>query len=186
MKLKLSIGTPPGPQARALAKRAEALGYDGIWLFDSAAIYEDIWAHLALIADATDRIALGTAVIVPNLRHVMTTASAIATIDRLAPGRLSCAIGTGYTARLILGKKALSWRATRTYVEQLKGLLRGDVVTIDGERCQMIHRPELPNIKIKVPMTSVTRLLSGFRIAGAVQKTASFSSLSGVSSKCCL
>ncbi len=29
-------------------------------------------------------------------------ASAIATVDRLAPGRLSCAIGTGYTARIVL------------------------------------------------------------------------------------
>jgi 5,10-methylenetetrahydromethanopterin reductase len=156
--MKISLGTPPGPRARDLARRAEQLGYDGIWLFDSAAIYEDVWAHLALIADATERIGLGTAVIVPNLRHVMTTASAIATIDRLAPGRLSCAIGTGYTARLILGKRALSWQTTRTWVEQLKGLLRGEVVTIDGERCQMIHRPELAEPRpIRVPI-----LLSAF------------------------
>jgi len=151
--MKISIGVPPGPQAKALAIRAEALGYDGVWLYDSAAIYEDIWAHLALIADATDRIGLGTAVIVPNLRHVMTTASAIATIDRLAPGRLACAIGTGYTARLILGKGPLTWKFTREYVEQLKGLLRGEVVTIDGERCQMIHRPELAEARpIEVPI----------------------------------
>ena len=73
----------------------------------------------------------------------MTTASAIATVDRLAPGRLVCAIGTGYTARKILGKNALTWQFTRDYVLQLKGLLRGDVVTIEGETCQMIHRPEL-------------------------------------------
>jgi 5,10-methylenetetrahydromethanopterin reductase len=156
--MKISIGTPPGPQARDLATRAEELGYDGIWLFDSAAIYEDVWAHLALIADSTQRIALGTAVLVPNLRHVMATASAIATIERLAPGRLSCAIGTGYTARLILGKRALSWKSTREYVEQLKGLLRGDVVEIEGERCQMIHRPELAMPRpIRVPI-----LLSAF------------------------
>ena len=156
--MKLSLGTPPGPRARELARRAEQIGYDGIWLFDSAAIYEDIWAHLALIADATERIGLGTAVLVPNLRHVMTTASAIATIDRLAPGRLSCAIGTGYTARLILGKRALSWKFTRAYVEQLKGLLRGEVVVIDGEPCQMIHRRELAKPRpIEVPI-----LLSAF------------------------
>lgn len=156
--MKLSIGTPPGPHVRDLARRAEALGYDGIWLFDSAALYEDVWVHLALIAEATERIALGTAVLVPNLRHVMTTASAIATIDRLAPGRLSCAIGTGYTARLVLGKRALSWQATREYVLQLRGLLRGEVVTIDGERCQMIHRPELAKARpLEVPL-----LLSAF------------------------
>ena len=156
--MKISIGVPPGPQALDLALRAEALGYDRVWLYDSAALYEDIWVHLGIIAQATERIGLGTAVLVPNLRHVMATASAIATIDRLAPGRLACAIGTGYTARLVLGKRALSWKTTRTYVEQLKGLLRGEVVTIDGKPCQMIHRPELAKPRpIDVPL-----LLSAF------------------------
>jgi 5,10-methylenetetrahydromethanopterin reductase len=141
--MKLSIGIPPGPGARALAVRAEELGFDRVWLYDSAALYEDIWIHLARIADVTDRIGLGTAVLVPNLRHVMTTASAIATVDRLAPGRLVCAMGTGYTARRVLGQKALSWQFVRTYVEQLQALLRGEVVEVDGKPCQMIHRPEL-------------------------------------------
>jgi 5,10-methylenetetrahydromethanopterin reductase len=156
--MKISLGTAPGPQARELALHAEVLGYDGIWLYDSAAIYEDIWAHLALIADATERIGLGTAVLVPNLRHVMATASAIATVERIAPGRLVCAIGTGYTARLILGKRPLTWKLTREYVEQLQGLLRGEVVAIEGQRCQMIHRPELAKPRpIDVPI-----LLSAF------------------------
>jgi len=151
--MQLSIGIPPGPQATKLAVRAEELGYDRIWLFDSAAIYEDIWVHLGLIAQATSRIGLGTAVIVPSLRHVMTTASAIATLERLAPGRLACAFGTGYTARLILGKRALTWRSTRTYIEQLQALLRGEVVEIEGERCQMIHHPEMATARpISVPI----------------------------------
>ncbi|MHA7835839.1 MAG: LLM class flavin-dependent oxidoreductase [bacterium] len=156
--MKVSIGVPPGPQARDLAVRAEALGYDRIWLYDSAAIYEDLWIHLGLIAEATERIGLGTAVLVPNLRHVMTTASAIATIDRLAPGRLACAVGTGYTARLVLGRKALPWKTVRRYVEQLRALLRGEVTEIDGRACQMIHRPELAKARpIEVPI-----LLSAF------------------------
>ncbi len=156
--MKISIGVPPGPQARDLALHAEELGYDRIWLFDSASIYEDIWVHLGLIAEATERIGLGTAVLVPNLRHVMATASAIATIDRLAPGRLACAIGTGYTARLVLGQRALPWKFTREYVEQLQSLLRGEVVRIDGKPCQMIHRPELARARpIEVPI-----LLSAF------------------------
>jgi 5,10-methylenetetrahydromethanopterin reductase len=156
--MKISIGVPPGPEATALAIRAEELGYDRIWMYDSAALYEDIWIHLARAAEATKRIGLGTAVLVPNLRHVMTTASAIATIDRLAPGRLACAMGTGYTARKVLGQNAVSWKFMRTYVEQLRGLLRGDVVEIDGKPCQMIHRPELAKARpIDVPI-----LLSAF------------------------
>ncbi len=141
--MKLSIGLPPGPAAVDVARAAEASGYDRVWLFDSAALYEDIWINLAECARVTSTVGLGTAVLVPNLRHVMTTASAMLTMERLAPGRCAYAFGTGATARWVLGKNALSWKATRTYLEQLRGLLRGEVVTIDGERCQMIHHPDL-------------------------------------------
>jgi 5,10-methylenetetrahydromethanopterin reductase len=137
----LSVGMPPGPRTVEYAQLAQDLGYDRVWLFDSAALYEDVWITLALVAEHTD-IDLGTAVLVPNLRHVMTTASAIATIERLAPGRLVCGFGTGATARWVLNQKALSWASTRRYLEQLRGLLRGEVVEIDGEQCQMIHHPE--------------------------------------------
>ena len=156
--MKISIGLPPGPELRDLAQAAEGMGFHRVWLFDSPPLWEDTWIHLAQIAEATKRIQLGTAVLVPNLRHVMTTASAIATVDRLAPGRLVCALGTGTTARLAMGKKPLTWKATRKYVEQLKGLLRGDAVTIDGEQCQMMHWPELATARpIEVPI-----LLSAF------------------------
>lgn len=140
---KISLGFPPGPLAIEAAELADELGYHRLWLYDSAAIWEDVWVHLGLVAERTERIGLGTAVIVPNLRHVMTTASAIATIARLAPGRLVCAFGTGFTARRVLGKGPLTWAATERYVRQLKALLAGEVVEIDGERCQMIHHAEM-------------------------------------------
>jgi len=149
---RVSVGFPPGPRSIELAKRAEDLGYSRVWLFDSAALYEDIWVWLALIAEHTE-IPLGTAVLVPNLRHVMTTASAIATIEGLAPGRLVCGFGTGATARWVLGKDALSWATTRRYVEQLRALLHGDVVEIDGAKTQMIHHRDLaPARPIDVPL----------------------------------
>ncbi len=156
--MKISIGAPPGPQTVELAIRAEELGYDRLWLYDSPALYEDVWIHLARAAEATRRIGFGTAVLVPNLRHVMVTASAIATLDRIAPRRLVYAIGTGYTARLVLGQRALTWKFVREYVVALRGLLRGEVVEIDGKACQMIHRPELSKPRpIEVPI-----LLSAF------------------------
>lgn len=139
--MQLSVAMPPGPRAVEYAQLAQELGYDRFWLYDSAALYDDIWIWLARVAEHTD-IDIGTAVLVPNLRHVMTTASAIATIEGLAPGRLACGFGTGATARWLLNKKALSWATTRRYLEQLRGLLRGEVVEIDGERCQMVHHPD--------------------------------------------
>jgi 5,10-methylenetetrahydromethanopterin reductase len=165
--MKISIGVPPGPQSVELAQRAEAAGYERVWLYDSAALYEDIWIHLGLIATATERIGVGTAVLVPNLRHVMTTASAIATIERLAPGRLACAFGTGFTARNVLNQGPLTWASVRRYLEQLRGLLAGEVVEIDGERCQMIHHPDLAVSRpIEVPL-----LLSAFGPKGQAVAT---------------
>lgn len=150
--MELSVGLPPGPRTLEYAQLAQDLGYDRVWLYDSAALYEDIWIWIARLAEHTE-IALGTAVLVPHLRHVMTTASAIATVERMAPGRLSCGFGTGATARWVLNKPALSWATTQRYLEQLRGLLRGEVVEIDGERCQMIHHPELAGARpIETPL----------------------------------
>jgi 5,10-methylenetetrahydromethanopterin reductase len=149
---KLSIGLPPGPNNVEVARVAQDLGCHRVWLFDSAALYEDIWIWLDRIARETE-INLGTAVLVPNLRHVMTTASAIATIEHVAPGRLACGFGTGATARWVLGKRALSWATTRRYIENLRSLLDGEVVEVDGEKTQMIHWPGLaPERPIRTPL----------------------------------
>lgn len=151
--MEISIGITPGPEAVRHAQLAEELGFRRAWLYDSAALYEDIWINIANIITATNNLDVGTAVLVPNLRHVMTTASAIATIERMAPGRLMVGFGTGFTARMVLGKKALSWKATRTYIETLHTLLQGGVAEVDGEKVQMIHRPSLAASRpIDVPL----------------------------------
>jgi len=151
--MEISIGITPGPDAVRLARLAEELGFRRAWFYDSAALYEDIWITIANVLNATDDLDVGTAVLVPNLRHVMTTASAIATIERMAPGRLMVGFGTGFTARMVLGKKALSWKATRNYIEALHTLLQGGVAEVDGEKVQMIHRPSLTTSRpINVPL----------------------------------
>ncbi len=115
----ISLGFAPGPLALDAADLAEKVGYELLWLYDSAAIWEDIWLTMGLVAQRTDRIELGTAVLVPNLRHVMTTASAILTMERMWPGRLTIGLGTGFTARRVLGQKAVPWARMSQYVQQL-------------------------------------------------------------------
>ena len=91
--------------------------------------------------------------LVPNLRHVLVTASAIATMEGIAPGRLACAFGTGATARLALGQPPLPWAFVRRYLEQLRTLLRGDVAEVDGGATQMVHLPRFaPERPIEVPL----------------------------------
>jgi 5,10-methylenetetrahydromethanopterin reductase len=149
---KLTVGFPPGPRTVELARLAEDLGYERVWLFDSAGLYEDVFVWLALTARDTS-VPLGTAVLVPNLRHVMTTAAAIATLEGLAPGRIAYGFGTGASARWVMGKDALSWATTRSYFEALRGLLRGEVVEYEGARTQMLHHAELSAPRpIEVPL----------------------------------
>ncbi|GAB2832577.1 LLM class flavin-dependent oxidoreductase [Actinoallomurus bryophytorum] len=121
------------------AKLAERLGYRRVWLFDSPALHGDMWVALARIAAGTDRIGLATGVAVPGLRHPMATASAIGSVHELAPGRLVVAFGTGFTARHTLGMKPISWAALTCHVRQVRALLDGEVVDIDGEPCQMMQ-----------------------------------------------
>jgi alkanesulfonate monooxygenase SsuD/methylene tetrahydromethanopterin reductase-like flavin-dependent oxidoreductase (luciferase family) len=90
---QLSFACPPGGRSVEHSRIAESLGYERVWLFDSPSMYTDIWVSLARIADATERIGLGTGVAVPSTRHPMVTASAIAAVEELAPGRLVVAFG---------------------------------------------------------------------------------------------
>ncbi len=130
--MQISCAFPPGPDVVAHAQLAESLGYERVWLYDSPVLYGDVWVHLARVATATSRIGIGPAVLVPNLRHPVTQAAAIATVAELAPGRLAVAIGTGFTARMAMGQRPLTWAETRTYIAQVKGLLDGESMVVDG------------------------------------------------------
>jgi 5,10-methylenetetrahydromethanopterin reductase len=136
-----------------LAAAAEALGYERVWVYDSPALYGDVWVALARVAEATDHIGVAAGVAVGFLRHVMVTASAIATIEDLAPGRLTVAMGTGFTGARAMGQKPMKWADLAEYLTQLRGLLRGDAVEVDGTRCRMIHSPGYaPTRPIDVPL----------------------------------
>ena len=137
--MQISCAFPPSPGVVEHIRYAESLGYERAWLYDSPTLYNDVWMVLALAAAQTERIGLGPAVLVPNLRHPLTQASAIATLEQLAPGRAAVAIGTGFTGRMAMGKKALGWTGVREYIAQVRALLRGEPVEVDGAMVQMLH-----------------------------------------------
>ena len=70
----------------------------------------DIWITLARIAEKTNRIKFGPAVLIPSYRHPMAQASAIATLEQIAPGRLMVGFGTGFTGPCRDGEAALEPR----------------------------------------------------------------------------
>lgn len=82
----------------AQARRAEQLGLDSVWAGDSPITRPraDPIALLAAVAQATSRVILGTAVLVAPLRHPILLAHQLATLDRLADGRLVAGLGAGF------------------------------------------------------------------------------------------
>lgn len=150
---RLACSFPPSQDLPQRGAQAEALGYERVWVYDSPPLYGDVWVAVARVAEATDHIGVATGVAVGFLRHVMVTASAIATIEDLAPGRLTFAVGTGFTGARAMGRKAMKWADLGEYVAQLRALLHGDAVEVNGARCRMIHSPGYaPPRPIDVPL----------------------------------
>ena len=118
---------------------AESLGYRRAWLYDSPALYPDVWMILTRCAERTSRIGLGPGVLVPSLRHPMVNAAAIAELVDEAPDRVAVAIGSGFTGRFSLGKRPMPWRQVAEYVRCLKTLLAGETAEWDGARIRMMH-----------------------------------------------
>jgi 5,10-methylenetetrahydromethanopterin reductase len=118
---------------------AESLGYRRAWLYDSPALYPDVWMILTRCAERTSRIGLGPGVLVPSLRHPMVNAAAIAELVDQAPDRVAVAVGSGFTGRFSLGKRPMPWRRVAEYVRCLKTLLAGETAEWDGARIRMMH-----------------------------------------------
>src|SRR5262249_6067196 len=119
---------------------AEGLGYKRAWLYDSPALYHDVWVTLAPAAQRPSTVGLGPGVLARSLRPPMTTAAAIATlVDLAGPDRVAVGIGTGFTGRFALGQRPLPWAQVAAYVTALRGLLRGETVEWDGAKVRMLH-----------------------------------------------
>ena len=151
------IGIPSYIDAWREVQAAEQAGFTHAWFYDSQLIYSDVYATMALAAEHTNRIKLGTLVAIPSNRIAPVTASAIATINKLAPGRVILAMGTGYTGRNTMGLPAITVKELREYTQQIQGLLRGeDVLFREGEKdrwVRLMHADQEGFINIKDPIS---------------------------------
>jgi len=126
-------GTSPLPQLVSLIQEVEAAGFDGAGILDSQLLCRDAFITLALAASQTSRLTLYPAVTNPFTRHVSVLASALQSAEELAPGRVQCVIGTGYTSAHTIGRRPATLAEMRQTIVELKALLAGEAVSFHGK-----------------------------------------------------
>lgn len=149
-------GAPDCGPIFSLARKAEALGLDSVWLGDSVLAkprLESFTTWAAVLA-ATARVRVGTAVMLAALRHPVMLAQSLATLDCMFPGRVLPGLGVGRpdlkfefeTLGVPLGERARRFTET---VEIAKLLLRDPKADYEGryfsfEGVELEPRPATP------------------------------------------
>jgi probable F420-dependent oxidoreductase len=115
-----------------LTRRAEALGFEYGWLFDSHVLWRDPYPLLTLMIGATSTMRFGTCVTNPATREPSVTASTLAVLSEISNGRVDLGIGRGDSARRVLGKAPTSMKDLEAAVTLIRGLVAGTSMEHEG------------------------------------------------------
>lgn len=140
-----------------IVQRAEELGYDAASFFDTQMLNADPFVAMGAAAMATKRIKLGTGVLIPSNRIAPSAASALGSLNALAPGRIEFGISTGFTGRRTMGLKRVKQADMKEYIRVVQGLLRGETLEweFEGKRRKIrFLNPEIGaiNLKDEIPL----------------------------------
>ncbi|HEU0235018.1 MAG TPA: TIGR03842 family LLM class F420-dependent oxidoreductase [Candidatus Limnocylindrales bacterium] len=116
----------------ALTKQAEQAGFTYGWVFDSHVLWREPYILLTLMAQATERMRLGTCVTNPATREPSVTASTLAVLNEVSGGRMDLGIGRGDSARRVLGKPPTTMATLEEAIAAIKGLVEGRTVAYEG------------------------------------------------------
>lgn len=168
------LGQPTVPEMMAMARSAEALGYESVWLTETR-FTRDAVTTAAAVATATERVKIGTAVVNPFTRGAVLMAVTLATLDELAGGRMILGIGPG--SPHILDKQGFAFgrplTRMREHIEVIQHLLTGERVTYEGSTVtvrdvQLDFAPRRPRIPIYLGVTGPKALELAGEIADGV------------------
>lgn len=144
------FGRPSIDGVEDVARRCEALGFDGLSMTDSQNLAPDTYMALTLAAQATSTLRLGPAVTNPLTRHAAVTASAIATLQAVSGGRAMLGMGRGDSSLFNIGHKPVAPRAFERYLADVQTYLRGDALDAAGYESRL-HWLD-PAVHGKVPV----------------------------------
>ncbi len=133
-----------------VAKKADELGYDWLSAPEHAVILQNMipvfgprWPHplatIAFFAGATERINLGTSVVVVGLHHPVELAKMYATVDYLSGGRTIVGLGVGYVRRefaIMNADHTNRGAIADEYIEAMIELWSSDDPAFHGEHIQ--------------------------------------------------
>ena len=149
---------------RTLAQRAESLGFDSVWVSDHIILprkvdsfypyaadgvatfrpdedYYDPLATLNFLAGCTQKIRLGTHVLILPYRNPVVTAKMLSTLDVLSGGRVILGAGVGWMEEefqaLGLDTYAQRGAVTDEYIQLFKELWTKDEPEFQGEHYQL-------------------------------------------------
>ena len=97
--------TPGWADILAMAQRAEAVGFDSLWVPDHLIQYYDgveprggweCWTLVSALAAVTKRVELGTIVTATSFRNPAMLAKIVDTVEEISGGRVILGLGTGY------------------------------------------------------------------------------------------
>ena len=146
---------PSAGYTARLAVEIESLGFDALLCPDTQCLSPEPYGQLSLAAARTTRLFLGTGVTNPVTRDASVTAGALATLQVESNGRARCGIGRGDSSAAHIGRRNATTAELRTYVEQVRGYLKGDVV-MRGEtasRMRWLEPGELPTVPLDLACT---------------------------------
>ncbi len=138
-----------------VVKRAEELGYARAWFYDTQMLNADVFVAMGAAAVQTSRIRLATGVLIPSNRIAPVAASALASLNALAPGRIDFGISTGFTARRAMGLGPVKLDDVKEYVRIVRGLLAGETLewTFEGQRRKIrFLSPEIGVVNLEDPV----------------------------------
>lgn len=131
--MDFGIAIPTAADSWRLVRRAEELGFSHAWFFDTQMLSADPFVAMAAAAMQTTRIKLCTGVLIPSNRIAPVAANALASLNKLAPGRIVFGISTGFTGRRTMGHGAVKLADMEEYIRVVQALWRGETVDFSME-----------------------------------------------------
>jgi probable F420-dependent oxidoreductase len=172
-----TFGLDGPPEARGVlraAQRIEELGYESVWVGDHLLFHVPLYEGLtimAAIAAATERVRVGSGVLLGLLRHPAWLAKSLATIDHVSGGRLIVGLGVGgeFPAEFEAAGIPVRGRDARTdeLVDALRHAWSGSAEGFAGRFHQLPEQPLLP-----VPVQERVPVWVGGRSDAALRRAA--------------